>query len=201
MLSGSSFGSRLYRAACACLLALTCYVVARAPLWTPAMAGARVMQKSGTISLVAASWECSERPYVCSTVLVGKVLVARVELAANRTFVCTAAFNGQPVACTVRLWYAPRLKPLLEIRSLPGVSYRAAMMERPWRVVDQGLLGEEGPLLRAGFAMAFLLALRAGALIRRGGISWIARAGLAAVSFVTFNGIWFMLCILMGYID
>lgn len=199
---GSLLRSSTYRFATACSLALVGFVVARAPVWTPAMAGARAQLGSRSIALVSAAWTCSERPHACSTTVAGKELVVQVGGPGDHPITCTATFHDEVVPCTTRLWYAPRLKPFLELGQLRGVSFGAAMRERPWRVLDLGLLGEHGPLHQwAGFLSAFMFALGASSLVRRGGIWWLARASLALLSFIALNAMWFMQCVFLGYID
>ncbi|MET0287406.1 MAG: hypothetical protein ABW352_23170 [Polyangiales bacterium] len=166
------------------------------------MAGARAQLDSGQLVLVAPSWRCSDRPYVCTITVAGDELVARVSALGDDPFTCSASFRGQPIQCTAQLWYAPRLKPYLELGHLEGVSLRAAILERPWRVLDQGLLGESGPLhFHTGCLFAFLLAIGAAALIRLGGLWWLLRIAVAAITFAALNVAWFLSCFVLGYID
>lgn len=198
----SLFQSRTYRIACACALALLAYVVARAPLWTQALAGARAELDSGHLALVPGAWDCSAYPHVCSTTVGGEQLVARIDTSSDHPVTCAVTFRGQPVRCVATYWYAPGLKPYLEIGKLAGVTPFEALLERPWRVLDQGLLGESGPLhFLAGFAGSMLLALAASAIIRRGAYWWLLRGAMAVFTLMFVNAGWFLLCFFLGYID
>lgn len=193
----------MVRVLCACSLALLAYVVARAPLWNPVMAGARAHVGAELVPLVSTAWRCSERPHVCSTSLDGEPLVARVgTIGFDPIITCTATFRGEAVPCETRLWYAPQLKPFLEIGPLSDVRFHAAMWERPWRWLDRGLLGEEGPLpFYAGCWCALMLALVAASFIQRRGLWWLARIVTAALIFVALNVAWFFQCLALGYVD
>lgn len=202
MPSLSQLRSRVYLVAMVGSSALLAFVIARAPLWNPVMAGARAQLGSGELALVPTVWRCSDYPYTCATTVAGEELVAKVPAIGGGPVVCEATYLGERIACTTRLWYAPQLKPFLELGVLPGVSFGEAMIERPWRVLDLGLLGESGPLhFCAGFVCSFLVGLGATAALRRGGWWWILRVALGAMVFVFLNAAWFMSCVFLGYID
>ena len=165
------------------------------------MAGARAQLDSGALALVPPAWTCSTEQRRCVTPVLGQPLVVTVPAIGGRLN-CDATYRGKPVACTMRLWYAPRLKFFLELGRLPGVTFRGAILERPWRLLDLGLLGEQGPLhVLAGFIGFFFVALAAGAIIRDRGWWWLLRGALSIVAYVVLNMAWFIACVFLGYID
>jgi hypothetical protein len=166
------------------------------------MAGARVQLESMQLALAPTAWRCSGRPSVCSTTVGGKELIVRVPAIGDGPVACDATFGGERVPCALRLWYAPQLKPFLELGMLAGVSCGEALLERPWRVLDLGLLGESGPLhVCAGFVCSFLMALGAASAIRLGGWWWILRIVFAFLTLAALNVAWFLSCVFLGYID
>jgi len=193
----------VYRIAMVGALALLAFVIARAPLWNPVMAGARAqLGSSGALALVPTVWRCSDHPYACVTTVAGEELVVKVPALDGTPMDCEATYLAERIACTPRLWYAPGLKPFLELGVLPGVSFGEAMVERPWRALDLGLLGESGPLhVCAGLICSLLIGLGAASAIRPGGWWWILRLSVGAASFVFLNAAWFVSCVFLGYID
>jgi hypothetical protein len=203
--------SRLYLTLTACSLALVAFVVTRAPLWNPVMAGALVSLDGGELALVPTAWQCSSEGR-CVTTLAGEPLQVVVP-AIGAGLLCDAVYRAHPVSCAVVYWYAPQPKPFVRLGVVPEVSFPAAILERPWRLLELQCLGEQGALPGlAGLICFFLLGLAAGAALTRcswskrsqGGMRvvwWILGAALGLLTFVALNVGWFVTCFSLGYID